>query len=94
MLLLPPHACQALENFVTLWSEYDDGSGTIMPRHLEELLLRLDPPLGLGAYADNKDVLRCAAPPAAVRLAWLTLPCWQPLWLRSAASAASLALRA
>ncbi|GIL57898.1 hypothetical protein Vafri_13128 [Volvox africanus] len=49
---------QALEDFVTLWSEYDDGSGTILPRHLEELLLRLDPPLGLGPYADNKDVLR------------------------------------
>eukprot|EP00198_Chlamydomonas_reinhardtii_P001158 XP_001690493.1 voltage-gated Ca2+ channel, alpha subunit [Chlamydomonas reinhardtii] len=49
---------QALEDFVTLWSEYDDGSGTIQPRHLEELLLKLDPPLGLGAYADNKDVLR------------------------------------
>ncbi len=43
---------------MTLWSEYDDGSGTILPRHLEELLLRLDPPLGLGPYADNKDVLR------------------------------------
>ncbi|KAG2448926.1 hypothetical protein HYH02_006274 [Chlamydomonas schloesseri] len=49
---------QALEDFVTLWSEYDDGSGTIQPRHLEELLLKLDPPLGLGPYADNKDVLR------------------------------------
>ncbi|KXZ47565.1 hypothetical protein GPECTOR_34g724 [Gonium pectorale] len=51
-------ALSALDNFVTLWSEYDDGSGTILPRHLEELLLRLDPPLGLGPYADNKDVLR------------------------------------
>lgn len=43
-----------------LWAEYDDGSGTIDPRALEELLLRLDPPLGLGAYVDNKEVLRCA----------------------------------
>lgn len=49
---------QALDDFVMLWSEYDDGSGTIFPRHLEELLLKLDPPLGLGTYADNKDVLR------------------------------------
>lgn len=39
-------------------SEYDDGSGTIDPKALEELLLRLDPPLGLGPYADSKDVLR------------------------------------
>ncbi|KAL6748527.1 Ion transport protein-domain-containing protein [Haematococcus lacustris] len=49
---------EALEEFVTLWSEYDDGSGTIAPRELEELLLKLEPPLGLGSMADNKDVLR------------------------------------
>ncbi len=56
--LVPTRRVQALDDFVTLWSEYDDGSGTIAPRALEELLLRLDPPLGLGPYADNKDVLR------------------------------------
>lgn len=31
---------QALEEFVALWSEYDDGSGSIEPRDLELLLLR------------------------------------------------------
>jgi hypothetical protein len=31
---------QSLEDFVTLWSEYDDGSGSIDPRDLEALLLR------------------------------------------------------
>lgn len=30
---------QSLEEFVTLWSEYDDGSGSIDPRDLEALLL-------------------------------------------------------
>lgn len=45
--------------FVTFRSEYDDGSGTIEPKALEELLLRLEPPLGLGPFVDNKDVLRC-----------------------------------
>lgn len=58
VLPVPTRRPQALDDFVTLWSEYDDGSGTIAPRALEELLLRLDPPLGLGPYADNKDVLR------------------------------------
>ncbi|KXZ54859.1 hypothetical protein GPECTOR_4g931 [Gonium pectorale] len=49
---------QNLEDFVVLWAEYDDGSGSIDPRALEELLLRLDPPLGLGPHAHNKEVLR------------------------------------
>ena len=40
-------------------SEFDDGTGTILPKELEELLLKLDPPLGLGNMADSKDVLRC-----------------------------------
>ena len=39
-------------------SQYDDGSGTITPKELEELLMILEPPLGLGLQADNKDVLR------------------------------------
>ena len=34
---LNPHA---LEDFVALWSEYDDGTSTIDPRDLEALLLR------------------------------------------------------
>lgn len=69
----PAHP-QNLEDFVTLWSEYDDGTGTIDPRNLEELLLRLDPPLGLGPYADNKEVLR-----------WVCTRCreWVVLWLRA-----------
>jgi len=49
---------QLLEQFVTLWGKFDDGSGTILPKDLEELLLELDPPLGLGPDASSKDVLR------------------------------------
>jgi hypothetical protein len=49
---------QSLEEFVALWSEYDDGSGSIDARDLEALLLRLQPPLGLGPGAEGKDVLR------------------------------------
>ncbi|KAI8464917.1 MAG: Ion transport protein-domain-containing protein [Monoraphidium minutum] len=52
---LNPHA---LEEFVELWSEYDDGTGSIDPQNLEALLLRLPPPLGLGPGAEGKDVLR------------------------------------
>jgi hypothetical protein len=43
---------------VDLWSEYDDGSGTIEPRSLEDLLLRLAPPMGLGPGKDGRAVLR------------------------------------
>eukprot|EP00798_Chlamydomonas_sp_ICE-L_P015920 gene15920-22054_t len=46
------------KDFVQLWAEFDDGSGTIWPKDLEELLLKLEPPLGLGIFADSKDVLR------------------------------------
>ena len=41
-----------------LRSQYDDGSGTITPKELEQVLMILEPPLGLGLQADNKDVLR------------------------------------
>jgi hypothetical protein len=34
----------SLEDFVALWSEYDDGTGTIEPKDLEALLLRCAPP--------------------------------------------------
>jgi hypothetical protein len=34
--LRPEH----LEEFVELWAEYDDGSGTIDPQNLEAMLLR------------------------------------------------------
>ena len=47
-----------LEEFVDLWSEYDDGSTNISPKQLEHILVRLPPPLGLGPYADSNDVLR------------------------------------
>lgn len=47
-----------LEEFVELWGEYDDGSTTIDPKSLEQLLIRLPPPLGLGHYAENNDVLK------------------------------------
>lgn len=47
-----------LEEFVDLWSEYDDGSTTIAPKQMEQILTRLPPPLGLGPYADSNDVLR------------------------------------
>ncbi|GMH39581.1 hypothetical protein BSKO_07479 [Bryopsis sp. KO-2023] len=47
-----------LEEFVELWGEYDDGSTTIDPKSLEQLLIRLQPPLGLGHFADNNDVLK------------------------------------
>lgn len=49
---------QSLETFVQLWSQYDDGSGTITPKDLEDLLMHLDPPLGLGPEVNSKDVLR------------------------------------
>ena len=55
---MPAPPPQALDDFVMLWAEYDDGSGTIEPHALEEMLLRLDPPLGLGPGADGKDVLK------------------------------------
>eukprot|EP00955_Chlamydomonas_euryale_P052906 355308-Chlamydomonas_euryale.AAC.5 len=54
----PSHPHCLLEQFVTLWGKFDDGSGTILPKDLEELLLELDPPLGLGPDASSKDVLR------------------------------------
>jgi hypothetical protein len=31
---------QSLEDFVNLWAEFDDGSGTIEPKDLEAILLR------------------------------------------------------
>ncbi|KAA6417024.1 MAG: voltage-gated ion channel superfamily, partial [Trebouxia sp. A1-2] len=48
----------ALEEFQELWAEYDDGSGTIAPEQLQTLLIRTDPPLGLGRMATGRDVLR------------------------------------
>jgi hypothetical protein len=40
------------------WSEYDDGSGTISPQDLQRLLRKVEPPLGLGYAASNKDILK------------------------------------
>lgn len=54
---------QLLESFVTMWSAHDDGTGTITPKQLEELLLDLDPPLGLGGCS-----CMCASGGLVVRL--------------------------
>lgn len=49
---------RVLEHFVDLWAEYDElGNGYITPLQLENLLRRLEPPLGLGIYAEPADVL-------------------------------------
>ena len=47
-----------LQEFQELWAEYDDGSGTIAPEQLQALLIRTDPPLGLGRMATGRDVLK------------------------------------
>ena len=47
-----------MQEFQELWAEYDDGSGTIAPEQLQTLLIRTDPPLGLGRMATGRDVLR------------------------------------
>lgn len=41
-----------------MWAEYDDGSGTISPEQLQALLIKTDPPLGLGRTATGRDVLK------------------------------------
>jgi len=51
----------ALDEFRELWAEYDDGSGTITPRDLHDLLTRLSPPLGLGPTTTNAELLRFVA---------------------------------
>ena len=52
------HGRVCLQEFQEFWSEYDDGSGTIAPEQLQSLLIRTDPPLGLGRMATGRDVLR------------------------------------
>ncbi|PSC71712.1 voltage-gated ion channel superfamily isoform A [Micractinium conductrix] len=49
---------QHLEDFIELWAEYDDGSNSIDPKHMEALLQRLPPPMGLGRAATEADILR------------------------------------
>ena len=46
------------QEFQEFWAEYDDGSGTIAPEQLQTLLIRTDPPLGLGRMATGRDVLK------------------------------------
>ena len=46
------------QEFQEFWAEYDDGSGTIAPEQLQSLLIRTDPPLGLGRMATGRDVLK------------------------------------
>ncbi|KAL4420689.1 hypothetical protein ABPG75_010345 [Micractinium tetrahymenae] len=48
---------QHLEDFVELWAEYDDGSNSIDPKDMEQLLRRLPPPMGLGPKATDSDVM-------------------------------------
>lgn len=48
----------SLEEFRELWSEYDDGTRTITPRDLHDLLIRLTPPLGLGPTVTNIQLLK------------------------------------
>ena len=50
--------CVPLQDFQERWAEYDDGSGSISPEQLQTLLIRTDPPLGLGRTATGRDVLR------------------------------------
>lgn len=52
------HGRVCLQEFQECWAEYDDGSGTIAPDQLQSLLIRTDPPLGLGRMATGRDVLR------------------------------------
>ena len=52
------HARHCLQDFVGLWAEYDDGSNSIDPRDLEQLLRRLPPPMGLGLHATESDIMR------------------------------------
>ena len=47
-----------MQEFQELWAEYDDGSGSIAPEQLQALLIRTDPPLGLGRMATGRDVLK------------------------------------
>ena len=51
-LPLPP------QDFVELWSQYDDSSNAIDPADLEALLRRLPPPMGLGPHATEADIMR------------------------------------
>lgn len=47
-----------MQDFQERWAEYDDGSGSIAPEQLQALLIRTDPPLGLGRTATGRDVLK------------------------------------
>lgn len=47
-----------LDTFVVLWARYDDGSGTILPRQFEELLVEIGPPLGLKKNASPKEIVQ------------------------------------
>lgn len=46
-----------LELFVEHWSRHDDGTGTIPPAALSEILKQLPPPLGLGKAATGKQII-------------------------------------
>ena len=56
--MLRSHKLGVWQEFQECWAEYDDGSGTIAPEQLQSLLIRTDPPLGLGRMATGRDVLK------------------------------------
>ncbi|GAB4819675.1 hypothetical protein N2152v2_006721 [Parachlorella kessleri] len=47
-----------LDEFCELWAEFDDGTSLIEPKDLEQILMRLKPPMGLGNKANGTDVVR------------------------------------
>lgn len=49
-----------LDDFIAKWARYDDGSGAIFPRQLEELLMELGPPLGIRAGSTIRDVMKAS----------------------------------
>ena len=51
----------ALDEFRELWSEYDDGTSTVSPHDLYDILTRLTPPLGLGPTTTNVELVRFVA---------------------------------
>ena len=53
-----PPSFPAQQEFCELWAEYDDGTSLIDPKDLEQILMRMRPPMGLGPKANGTDVVR------------------------------------
>ncbi|CAG9463932.1 unnamed protein product [Pedinophyceae sp. YPF-701] len=47
----------SLDRFIDLWAQKDLGDGTIEPRDLEEILVKLGPPLGIPKDANARQVI-------------------------------------